>query len=54
MLKEPMIFTTLFIICLAVDKLAGGGPGMTLAGLTILEIVIRTSDKIFNRRASNE
>ena len=49
-----MIFTTLFIIRLAVDKLAGGGPGMTLAGLVIIEIIIRTSDKIFNRRASNE
>lgn len=37
-----MIFTTLFIICLAVDKLVGGGPGMILAGLVIIEIIIRT------------
>ena len=42
MLKEPMIFTTLFIIRLAVDKLGGGGPGMILAGLAIVEIVVKT------------
>ena len=41
-----MIFTALFIIRLAVDKLGGGGPGMILAGLTILEIVIDHFSKL--------
>ena len=45
MLKEPMIFTTLFIIRLAVDKLGGGGPGMILAGLAIVEIVMKSYER---------
>ena len=60
MLKEPMIFTTLFIICLAVDKLAGGGLGSLLAGLAILEIITMTfkrleaaDGKILHRREEN-
>lgn len=41
-----MIFTTLFITCLAVDKLAAGRPGMILAGLAIIEIVINHFSKL--------